>query len=63
MKVVYCKISSWKGQVPLAEHYYVNLDQRVYPRQTTHSLLHPLTLSEAALEYFGEFAWVNPIEE
>jgi hypothetical protein len=28
MKVVYCKISSWKGRVLGAEHYYVDLERR-----------------------------------
>ena len=46
MKVVYCGITSWKGRVQGAEHYYVDLVQKVYPRNEV-SLRHNLTGTEA----------------
>jgi hypothetical protein len=50
MKVVYCKISSWKGRVPGADHYYVDLERRKagggYKRDQE-KVWHTLTLSEA----------------
>jgi hypothetical protein len=44
-KVVYCKISTWAGQVIGAEHYYVDFEQRY---GETVNLYHKITASEAA---------------
>jgi hypothetical protein len=49
-KVVYCKISSWKGYVPGAEHYYADLRQREGGeswKTIEKKVYHNLTLSEA----------------
>lgn len=46
-KVVYCKISSWKGRIEGAEHYYVDLNQQVLHRNSK-KVWHNLTYSEAA---------------
>lgn len=45
LKVVYCRIVSWKALVEGAEHFYVNMEQR---GSETITLWHILTESEAA---------------